>query len=70
METLTPRGVISYSHRGLGKSGPLKIGQGSFPSRSLDVAAVAEGFRSPSWRQFAFIIMSRRIICFGIRLST
>lgn len=42
LSSLAPRRVVALTHRGLGKSGSVKVGQCSFEQRALDVDAVVK----------------------------
>jgi pimeloyl-ACP methyl ester carboxylesterase len=54
IETFSPRRVITFSHRGLGKSGKIQIGQGGFASRCLDIEAVVDHFQLKQYYLYGF----------------
>jgi pimeloyl-ACP methyl ester carboxylesterase len=54
LQELSPRRVIAISHRGLGKSGPISVGQGSFQQRVSDVEAVVRHLELKEYFLYAF----------------
>jgi pimeloyl-ACP methyl ester carboxylesterase len=51
---MAPRRCIAFSHRGLGKSGPIHSGQGSFHQRASDIETIARHLSLDRYFLYAF----------------
>jgi hypothetical protein len=54
IEYLSPRRVVTFSHRGIDKSGNIQIGQGNFASRCLNIEAVVKHFQLEQYYLYGF----------------